>query len=199
MRSKPAPRPSAKQTSSVSKKSRSKTTKVITTSSVSPSTSDLDEVASLFNTIKQTKAQKHNNAAVVKPPSLQREAGGAAVKAHNFKSSSPGASASPSASDSEAKAKPVRDGLYHAPEKSVQMSDNQFFSCTRLREGRATAITTTPSSAGPRTESPDAPEELLRREGVDRIVSMEELSKMLSRNSRAGTTPNCPFDCDCCF
>ncbi|CAG9582589.1 conserved hypothetical protein [Leishmania major strain Friedlin] len=199
MKSKQAPRASAKQTPSVSKKSGHATNKAITTSTASPSTSDLDEVASLFNTIKQAKAQKHGSAATLQPPSLQRGAGGASVKAHDIKRSSSGAGAPPPSSSSGAQAKPVRDGLYHAPEKSLQMSDNQFFSGTWLREDRAAATTATTSSAVPSTESPEASEELLRREGVNRIVSMEELSKILSHNTRAGTTPNCPFDCDCCF
>ncbi|CAC9544856.1 Eukaryotic protein of unknown function (DUF1764) putative [Leishmania donovani] len=199
MKSKQAPRASAKQTPSVSKKKDHTTNKVIAMSTASPSTSDLDEVASLFNTIKQTKAQKYGSAAAAQPPSLQRGAGGASVEAHNIKRSSTGAGAPPPSSSPGAQAKPVHDGLYHAPEKSVQMSDNQFFSGTWLREDRTVAPTATTSSAVPSTASPEASEKLLRREGVHRIVSIQELSKMLSHNARAGTTPNCPFDCDCCF
>ncbi|CBZ30788.1 conserved hypothetical protein [Leishmania mexicana MHOM/GT/2001/U1103] len=199
MKSKQAPRASAKQTTSVSKMNGGTTTKVITTSTASPSTSDLDEVASLFNTIKQTKVQKHGNASAAQLSSLQRGAGGASMKVHNIKRSSADAGAPRLSSSPGAQAKPVRDGLYRAPEKSVQMSDNQFFSGTWLKEDRTAATTAVATSAVPSTESPEASEELLRREGVDRIVSMDELSKMLSHNSRAGTTPNCPFDCDCCF
>jgi phage-related minor tail protein len=85
------------------------------------------------------------------------------------------------------------------------MSDNEFFSGTWLKANQTAATSSGGAavvvggggggSAGPT----EASQELLRKEGVDRIVSMEELSKMLSRNAKAGTTPNCPFDCDCCF
>lgn len=32
-----------------------------------------------------------------------------------------------------------------------------------------------------------------------RIVSMDELQNMVTSNPKAGTTPLCPFDCDCCY
>lgn len=77
-----------------------------------------------------------------------------------------------------------RDGLYRKKEVTVELSDQEFFN------GKGVS-----SSAG--TSAANAA--LRAREGVDKIVSMRELQKMLSHNSRAGSTPNCPFDCDCCF
>ncbi|KAG5467357.1 hypothetical protein CUR178_01000 [Leishmania enriettii] len=196
MPSKQMPRASVKQTPSVCRRNATTTTKVVATSAAS-STFELDEVASLFNAIKQTKAQRCGSATGVPSPSLQKGMGGASKKLHSFKDALAGAGASSSSPSRQAQSKPQRDGLYHAPERSVQMSDNQFFSGTWLKEGRTAATAT--SSVVADTVSLQQPEELLRKEGVDRIVSMEELSKMLSRCSRAGTTPNCPFDCDCCF
>ncbi|KAG5491114.1 hypothetical protein JIQ42_01009 [Leishmania sp. Namibia] len=196
MPSKQTPRASVKQTPSFCRKNATTTTKVVATPAA-PSTFELDEVASLFNAIKQTKAQRCVSATGVQSPSSQKGMGGALKKLRNSKDAPVGAGASSLSSSRQAPSKPQRDGLYHAPERSVQMSDNQFFSGTWLKEDRTAATAT--SSVVADTVSLQQPEELLRKEGVDRIVSMEELSKMLSRSSRAGTTPNCPFDCDCCF
>ncbi|XQJ31171.1 Eukaryotic protein of unknown function (DUF1764), putative [Leishmania guyanensis] len=198
MKWKQALRTSAKKTPSISTKNGNPTAKVISTSATS-STCDLDEVALLFNTIKHTKAQKDGSPAAAQLPPLRREVGGGSAKAHNPKHASAGVGVSPSSTSRGVQVKPVRDGLYHAPEKSVQMSDNQFFSGTWLKEDRNATAAFTTCSAVTSTGSPEVSEALQRREDVDRIVSMEELAKMLSRDARAGTTPNCPFDCDCCF
>ncbi|KAG5492110.1 hypothetical protein GH5_01015 [Leishmania sp. Ghana 2012 LV757] len=196
MPSKQTPRASVKQTPSVCRRNVTTATKIVATPTAS-STFELDEVASLFNAIKQTKARKCGSATGVQSPSSQKRMGGASKKLRNSKDAPVGAGASSSSLSRQAQSKPQRDGLYHAPERSVQMSDNQFFSGTWLKEDRTAATAT--SSVLADTVSLQKPEELLRKEGVDRIVSMEELSKMLSRSSRAGTSPNCPFDCDCCF
>lgn len=76
-----------------------------------------------------------------------------------------------------------KDGLYRKPEVSLEISDREFFNA----EGKMSGNTNSSNEA------------LQRKEGVDKIVSMSELKKMLSSSSKAGTTKNCPFDCDCCF
>lgn len=76
--------------------------------------------------------------------------------------------------------------MYRVPEKSMGMSDEAFF-------GKSDASSVTPSTAAV------AGEQAFLKEGVHRIVSMSELQKMLSTNPDAGSTPNCPFDCNCCF
>ncbi|KAG5466817.1 hypothetical protein LSCM1_00994 [Leishmania martiniquensis] len=196
MKLKQSPRASVKQTLLGSKRNAATAAKVIATSAAAPNV-DFEEVESLFNAIKQTKAQRQGSAAAAQSPSLRKGDRGALKKLRNAQHASVGAGASLSSLSLPAQAKLLRDGLYHAPEKSVHMSDNQFFSGTWLKQDRTAASATSSGASG--AESLQAPEELLRKEGVDRIVSMEELSKMLSRSSRAGTTPNCPFDCDCCF
>lgn len=83
--------------------------------------------------------------------------------------------------------RPKRDGLFRKKEMTMELSNNDFF---RTRgESKAHLVDSSSSTM-------DA---IKAREGVDTIVSMSELKKMLSHNPRAGTTPNCPFDCDCCF
>lgn len=77
-----------------------------------------------------------------------------------------------------------KDGLFRKPEVSMELSDQEFFN-SKLVKGKITD-----------SKADDA---LKAREGVDKIVSMNQLQKMLSHNPKAGTTPNCPFDCDCCF
>ncbi|CCW69438.1 unnamed protein product [Phytomonas sp. Hart1] len=88
------------------------------------------------------------------------------------------------------KIKSESDGIYRAPEKTLKMSDDKFF------ESSLSSSNKKPSKNNARNLGSD---NLSRTEGVDRIVSEGELQKMLSNNPRAGTTPNCPFDCDCCF
>ncbi|KAK7195737.1 hypothetical protein NESM_000504000 [Novymonas esmeraldas] len=190
MGSKQAPRDAAKHTSPTSGKGRATVLRASTEKATtgtgaaavrSTAATDVDDVASLFSAIRKTPTQRHGGTATV-------------VKA----SSKHTPTRSSTSASSGATAKPVRDGLYRAPEKSVQMSDNQFFSGTWLKEDRSAAGACTAVVASSAVAA-EASEEQLRTEGVDRIVSMEELSKMLSRSARAGTTANCPFDCDCCF
>ncbi|KAH9601380.1 Protein of unknown function DUF1764 [Trypanosoma melophagium] len=89
-------------------------------------------------------------------------------------------------------AKPRSDGLYRAPEKTLDLSDAAFFDFpSQRRKGREEKSKTTTSA--------EISGDVLQREGVHRIISMDELQKITSSNPKAGTTPNCPFDCDCCF
>lgn len=139
-----------------------------------------DDVASIFSALQSKKNGKPQSAPTV------RATNGAKRTAHG---------------ESLRSRKP-RDGLYRAAEKTVAMSDDDFF-----------AGTTSSSAAGAgkggkhrphKTSSilndvSTAAQHRLREEGVDRIVTEKELSRMVSRSKRAGTTPNCPFDCDCCF
>ncbi|KAG8348780.1 putative Eukaryotic protein of unknown function (DUF1764) [Trypanosoma vivax] len=87
------------------------------------------------------------------------------------------------------------DGLYSAPEKTVELSDAEFFNLGERRR----KVPLKEGARRCRTSDGAALEDLLRREGVDRIISVEELQRITSANPKAGTTPNCPFDCDCCF
>lgn len=77
-----------------------------------------------------------------------------------------------------------RDGLYREKEIATSLSDQDFFESWRKKPN----ITVSKEAEG-----------LKAREGVDRVVSFNQLQKLLSHNPKAGTTPNCPFDCDCCF
>lgn len=167
-----------------------------TSQSSSRGKTDFDDVADLFSAIKQTKAQQKGIDVSAAGTSRTGKRNSASTSSPSSKGSSTGGASASSSAGASATAKPVRDGLYHAPQKSVQMSDNVFFSGTWLKADQEAPTEASIVAGGGSTE---ASQEMLRQEGVDRIVSMEELSKMLSRSSRAGTTPNCPFDCDCCF
>ena len=77
----------------------------------------------------------------------------------------------------DGKKKEKKDGLYKAPaaEDEFDMDDDMFFSRDGGRSVR-------------RTE-----------DGL-RLLSEEELVRATNAGSKkAGTTVNCPFDCDCCF
>ena len=87
------------------------------------------------------------------------------------------------------------DGLYHAPKPSVTLDDDDFFG---------------PSAKKKRRLQKGAPEEDVQKESggdswCSRIISRKELAAMQrgggkkKKISNAGNTPNCPFDCDCCF
>lgn len=172
------------------------------TSVPSSAKSDFDDVADMFRAMKEVKAQQKSatggNAASHTGSSSNTKKGHkpTASGKHGIPATSGVASSSSASANPECK--PVRDGLYHAPQKSVQMNDNEFFSGTWLKADQA-ATSAGAVVTGGSADASEASQELLRKEGVDRIVSIEELSKMLSRNAKAGTTPNCPFDCDCCF
>jgi hypothetical protein len=83
------------------------------------------------------------------------------------------------------------DGLYRAPDVSVSIDDEEFFGSALRKRKRARDVGT-PSA----TQTSSDP-------WCSRIISRKELSKMQAggkkRNPNAGNTPNCPFDCDCCF
>ncbi|RNF26266.1 uncharacterized protein Tco025E_01389 [Trypanosoma conorhini] len=86
----------------------------------------------------------------------------------------------------------VSDGLYRAPEKTLGLSDSAFFDVASQRQKKRRKTSKDPTAV-------EVAEDVLQREGVDRIVTVEELQKITSSNPKAGTTANCPFDCDCCF
>ncbi|CBH14768.1 hypothetical protein, conserved [Trypanosoma brucei gambiense DAL972] len=90
------------------------------------------------------------------------------------------------------------DGLYRAPEKTLELSDADFFNVSSQPKEKKGRNKKTGKGGDPLADC-EVPETLLRREGVDRIITVEELRKITSSNPNAGTTPNCPFDCDCCF
>lgn len=138
------------------------------------------------------------------------------IKPHSSSSSGGG-------KEAPASSAPKRDGLYHAPDPNriANMKDDDFFlpsassSKGRKRERELAALKKERQARGAgRDGGGDNDDDdddddaewgydrakVARKEGVDRIITMRELKGMLSgKNSRAGTTPNCPFDCDCCF
>ena len=71
------------------------------------------------------------------------------------------------------------------------MSDDAFFAAERGKKGKKQAAGVAggkqTAGAGDKWQS-----------GV-RLVSEETVKQMLSSDPKAGTTDNCPFDCDCCF
>lgn len=79
---------------------------------------------------------------------------------------------------------PKSDRVYHKPQETVELSDVEFFK---------------PNSVSPAIIPSKFQTEVQNREGVDSIVSVRQLQKMLSHDRKAGTTVNCPFDCNCCF
>lgn len=158
----------------------------------SPSSAAADDIMDIFSVIQKSKGAKR-----------PRE-----VEPHRVRSCRDARELS-AAQRSKSSVKPKKSGLYVAPEKSIQMSDNAFFAGTWLKKGTLKAGEALSSSGdtgladggghGDSAISSNAEQDQLRSEGVDRIVSMEELSSMLSRSRNAGNTENCPFDCDCCF
>lgn len=104
-----------------------------------------------------------------------------------------------SAKNSSSKKRPreerkQHDGLYRAAESSVTMDDSAFFEGVESQRssGKKKLLRTVEGSARRTTVSAES-------QGVGRIVTEEEIRKMTSRNKKAGTTPNCPFECDCCY
>ena len=89
------------------------------------------------------------------------------------------------------------DGLYRAPETSLALDDAAFFGEALLR--------------GRRKRRRDGNAEATAGDGTSdawcgRVISRKELAALQhggvekrQRNPNAGNTPNCPFDCDCCF
>lgn len=85
------------------------------------------------------------------------------------------------------------DGLYRATATSVEMGDDDFF-------GESVASASASRKTGKKKTSASAkPQRSLEKEGVDRVITEDELLKLTSGKEEAGTTPNCPFDCDCCY
>ena len=74
-------------------------------------------------------------------------------------------------------------GLYRAPSPTVEMNDDDFFGNARKHRG-ATSST--------KKRGAD--------QGLTKVMTEKEVLKYTGRGgAKAGTTPNCPFDCDCCF
>lgn len=99
------------------------------------------------------------------------------------------APAAASGPEPAADAAPAGDGLYRAKapaEEAMEMADDAFFGVSReVAKGG-------PRKIKGRLEPGD--EQL-------KLFTEAELLRMTGagRNTKAGTTPNCPFDCDCCF
>lgn len=88
------------------------------------------------------------------------------------------------------------DGLYRAAAATVEMADDDFFGASSSVMAGKAATKKKKSSAALVS---GAPKRSLEKEGVDRVITEDELRKLTSVKEEAGTTPNCPFDCDCCF
>ena len=86
------------------------------------------------------------------------------------------------------------DGLFRLRDPDVDMSDEQFFESIRSPQPRHKPLSKGKASLRLRAE-----EGKRRGDGVGRILTEDELMLLTSKNAAAGTTPNCPFDCDCCF
>ncbi|CCW62083.1 unnamed protein product [Phytomonas sp. EM1] len=149
-----------------------------------------DDLDTIFSSISSNKS-KTAGAVAGSPNSLNRGKRSNAMKSHST------ASINSWKRSREQETLPARqkinlesDGLYRAPIKTLEMSDAMFFESS-LPNSKRKVIENLNNSSGNAN--------VLRTEGVHRIVSVSELRKMLSNNPRAGTTPNCPFDCDCCF
>ena len=91
--------------------------------------------------------------------------------------------------------RPKKDGLYHAAQASVTMDDSTFFAGVEQNNDHNLKKKST------RNEQQSVRRTTVSAEsqGVGRIVTEDDIRKMTSRNKKAGTTPNCPFDCDCCY
>jgi membrane protein involved in colicin uptake len=89
------------------------------------------------------------------------------------------------------------DGLYRTAAASVEMADDDFFGESAGASTSKRAAKKKSSSSG--ATSVQKPKRSLEKEGVDRVITEDELMKLTSAKDEAGTTPNCPFDCDCCF
>jgi len=78
---------------------------------------------------------------------------------------------------------PPRDGLFRQAEPSVMdLSDEAFFQ--RGDDKPLGGVALSSRSAV----------------GVSRVVTEAQIKQMTkAKSKRAGTTKNCPFDCDCCF
>jgi hypothetical protein len=89
------------------------------------------------------------------------------------------------------------DGLYRPPAASVEMGDDDFFgeaaeTSSKLSKKQKARLSAASAGAGVSKRSNE-------KEGVDRIITEDELRTLTSGKPEAGTTPNCPFECDCCF
>jgi membrane protein involved in colicin uptake len=131
---------------------------------------------------------------------------GALSKKKKVSPTGPGASASQTGSVGSSNAgkidapqlyvKPKKgDGLYRTAAASVEMADDDFF-------GESASASTSKKAAKKSSSAAtlaSKPKRSLEKEGVDRVITEDELMKLTSAKDEAGTTPNCPFDCDCCF
>lgn len=82
---------------------------------------------------------------------------------------------------------PRGDGLYHEASSNVSMNDDAFFAIG------ATARRKKGDGRGPKVETFDG----------CRVITEKDLGREVDKGARnkkdAHRTPNCPFDCDCCF
>mmetsp|Transcript_53206 Transcript_53206/g.61090 ORF Transcript_53206/g.61090 Transcript_53206/m.61090 type:complete len:165 (+) Transcript_53206:145-639(+) len=97
------------------------------------------------------------------------------------------------------------DGLFRDTSKTVEMEDDAFFGEALMEKLHVTGDSTGPSltkkgsKARKITSTSASASRRKELRGFDRVVTEDEIAKMTSTNPNAGTTPNCPFDCDCCF
>lgn len=71
--------------------------------------------------------------------------------------------------------RPVKDGLYHDKEVDMRMSDEAFFNGGKTASGPQRVV-----------------------DGL-RVVLLDEMKRRARKMRVSGNSPNCPFDCDCCF
>lgn len=96
-------------------------------------------------------------------------------------------------SENRTVAESTTDGLYRDRSATVEMSDDAFF-------GESASVDKTAKrKKKQRLADGESRRGASGSVGFDRIVTEDEIRKMTSSNAKAGTTPNCPFDCDCCF
>lgn len=93
------------------------------------------------------------------------------------------------------------DGLFRDTSKTVEMNDDAFFGEALLEQlapdDKAAKSKKSKKMKSRAATSAGASRKELR--GFDRVVTEDEIVRMTSSNPNAGTTHNCPFDCDCCF
>lgn len=84
------------------------------------------------------------------------------------------------------------DGLYREKAPDIDMNDAEFFgdAFTDAVKGKKKT-----KKSGAVARKHNAKE----MDGLHRMMTEEEVLKITSSNPNAGSTPNCPFDCDCCF
>jgi hypothetical protein len=99
-------------------------------------------------------------------------------------------------------------GVYKARpvEEAMTVSDDAFFAETsEVRKQAAIAAAAAARAGkkgGKRGKKGGADEEVTGTRGIEpgmRVITEDDLTRIHTTNPLAGTTENCPFDCDCCF